>query len=78
MSGPTSQMTPLARAGERVNNHQVFQPTIEQADVLIEKAGQHALGMDYLQNGALDSVAATFRVHAFTVELARQRCRQAR
>lgn len=51
-----------------------FRPKNEDADALIKTASQHPLGLDYLKNGALDSIAATFGVHAFTIELARERC----
>ena len=44
-----------------------------QADVdwLIDAAGQHPLGVDYLLNGHLGTVAITFGCHAFTVVAAR-------
>ena len=41
------------------------------AEQLIEKARSHHLGTDFLRAGSLDAVAATFRVHAFTVDEAR-------
>jgi len=43
------------------------------ADVrdLIERADEHSLGRDFLLEGAQDSVAATFGVHAFVVDAAR-------
>jgi hypothetical protein len=43
------------------------------ADVewLIEAALRHPLGVDYLRNGHLGSVAITFGCHAFTVVAAR-------
>jgi hypothetical protein len=44
---------------------------IEAAKMLIERARRHPLGTKFLQDGALDSVAATFEVHAFTVDHAR-------
>ena len=46
-------------------------PSREDAQRLIEAARAHQLGTEYLQKGALDSVAATFKVHAFTVDHAR-------
>jgi len=38
---------------------------------LVEKAKAHPLGLDYLRQGHLGSVAATFETHAFTVLAAR-------
>lgn len=40
---------------------------------LIGRAERHPLGVTFLRDGSLDSVAATFGVHAFTVEAARAR-----
>ena len=44
-----------------------------QADVdwLLDAARRHPLGMDYLLNGHLGTVAITFGCHAFTVVAAR-------
>jgi hypothetical protein len=42
-------------------------------DALIASAQRHPLGLDFLLNGYLGSVAAEFRAHAFTVEAARER-----
>jgi hypothetical protein len=42
---------------------------------LIEKASSHPLGVAFLRDGYLGSVAATFRTHAFVVEAARLRLR---
>ncbi len=39
---------------------------------LIARADAHPLGRDFLLEGALDAVAATFAVHAFTVDRARE------
>lgn len=44
---------------------------------LIRRAVAHPLGVSYLLHGAPDSVAATFGVHAFAVDQARARLRQA-
>lgn len=44
-------------------------------DDLIERARTHSLGVEFLLNGYLASVAAEFDTHAFTVEAARQRLR---
>ncbi|MHC4108462.1 MAG: hypothetical protein ACYSTY_10300 [Planctomycetota bacterium] len=45
-----------------------YRPTAAEVDDL---AG-HPLGTDFLANGALDAVAATFGVHAFVVDAARE------
>ena len=42
-------------------------------DRLIAAAEAHPLGVAFLKNGFLGAVAATFGVHAFTVEEARRR-----
>jgi hypothetical protein len=44
-------------------------------DELIARARTHSLGVEFLLNGFLASVAAEFNTHAFTVEAARQRLR---
>ena len=49
-----------------------FQPCEDDVKALIAKAEGHELGTDFLATGALDSVAATFGVHAFVVDAARQ------
>ena len=48
--------------------------TIEDPDVraLIGEAKEHPLGTDFLVHGCLESVAATFGVHAFVVDKARE------
>jgi hypothetical protein len=43
---------------------------------LIERAKKHPLGVEFLAQGSLDSVAANFEAHAFTVEAARERLRE--
>jgi len=40
---------------------------------LIRRAEAHELGRTFLEKGALGAVAATFGVHAFLVDAARQR-----
>jgi hypothetical protein len=40
-------------------------------DDLLRRANEHPLGLDFLESGSLDAVAATFRVHAFVVDAAR-------
>jgi hypothetical protein len=47
-------------------------------DELIERARAHPLGTEFLEEGYLDSVAAGFQAHAFTVEAARERLKKAR
>jgi inosine-uridine nucleoside N-ribohydrolase len=42
-------------------------------DALIDRAKSHPLGTEFLSQGSLDSVAAAFQAHAFTVEAARER-----
>jgi hypothetical protein len=46
-------------------------PTQNEVFALIDRAKSHDLGIDFLINGALDSVAMTFGVHAFVVDAAR-------
>jgi hypothetical protein len=48
-----------------------YRPTRQEVDDLIRRASEHELGTEYLLQGALDSIAATFQVHAFVVEAAR-------
>ena len=47
-------------------------PKRAEVDALIEKASNHPLGTRFLTDGALDAVAATFNVHAFVVDAARE------
>ena len=47
-------------------------------DELIARARNHELGIEFLLDGFLASVAAEFGAHAFTVEAARQRLRTER
>lgn len=54
-----------------------FTPASAEVDALIERAGSHPLGVDFLRSGELASVAATFRTHAFTVVAARDRLLEA-
>lgn len=42
-------------------------------DALLAAARRHPLGLEFLADGFLGSVAAAFHVHAFTVEAARER-----
>ncbi len=49
-----------------------YKPESKEIADLISRATEHPLGVEFLRDGALDSVAATFSVHAFVVEQARQ------
>jgi hypothetical protein len=49
------------------------EPTPAEVDDLLRRAAEHPLGSDFLLDGALDAVAATFQVHAFVVDAARER-----
>jgi hypothetical protein len=44
-------------------------------EALIETARKHPLGLEFLLNGDLSAVAATFQAHAFTVDAAREHLR---
>ena len=46
-------------------------PTDTEIQCLIERAKSHDLGVEFLLNGSLDAVAATFGVHAFVIDAAR-------
>ena len=48
-------------------------PTETEIQDLIERAKSHDLGIEFLLNGSLDAVAATFNVHAFVIDAARDR-----
>lgn len=50
-----------------------YQPTSAEVGRLIEDAQRHPLGLQFLIEGELGSVAVTFGVHAFTVDAARRR-----
>jgi len=50
-----------------------YAPPPAEVDDLLRRAAAHPLGLGFLRRGALDAVAATFRVHAFTVDAARAR-----
>ena len=50
-----------------------YRPTDEEVDGLVRRASTHPQGSGFLINGAIDSVAATFGVHAFVVDEARRR-----
>jgi len=48
------------------------QPTEIQITKLMQQASDHPMGKNFLVEGSLDAVAATFGVHAFVVEAARE------
>ncbi len=48
-----------------------YRPSQAAVDDLISNAKNHELGLDFLRDGAVDAVAATFCVHAYTVHVAR-------
>jgi len=50
-----------------------FQPAPAEIDHLVRAARQHPLGLSYLMQGHLGTVAITFGCHAFTVVAARDR-----
>lgn len=50
-----------------------FEPAPTEIDGLIERATSHPMGTAFLLEGSLDAVAATFSVHAFVVDKARER-----
>ena len=50
----------------------IDRPSRAQVDALIQRASDHRLGTRFLIDGALDAVAATFNVHAFVVDAARE------
>ncbi len=49
-----------------------YQPTPKEVADLFRRAAVHPLGSDFLLNGSPDAVAATFGVHAFVVDAARE------
>ncbi|MBZ0268385.1 hypothetical protein K8I85_09540 [bacterium] len=60
-------------ASRNGNGAGVNAPVPEQVEALIRRADGHALGTEFLRHGALDAVAATFGVHAFVIDAARER-----
>ncbi len=50
-----------------------FTPSPADVDSLINRAGTHELGVDFLKTGSPDAVAAMFEVHAFVVDAAREK-----
>ncbi len=64
-------MIVLRRSAHRARPAAGYEPTAEEVDALIAAARRHPLGLDFLREGALDSVSAIFGVHAFVVDRAR-------
>ena len=62
-------------AGGPVRGEAPYVPTDRDVDSLIAHAEAHPLGVRFLVEGHLGSVATTFRTHAFTVDAARERLR---
>ncbi len=54
-----------------------YVPTPREVDDLIAAAARHPLGLAFLLEGELGSVAVTFQTHAFTVDAARERLKAA-
>ena len=52
-----------------------YQPTSSEIAQLMQQVTAHPLGKNFLIEGSLDSVAATFGVHAFVVDAARESLR---
>ena len=50
-----------------------YTPARAEVEALIRRADDHTLGTEFLRHGALDAVAATFGVHAFVIDAARER-----
>lgn len=46
-------------------------PSEKEIQHLIERAESHDLGIEFLVHGSLEAVAATFGVHAFVIDGAR-------
>lgn len=72
-SGGTSgdQGRHMAPWGASPPAHPQAQVGATEVSELIERADAHDLGRSFLLEGAQDSVAATFGVHAFVVDAAR-------
>ena len=64
---------PLRRPASTASAARRYRPSEADIARLIDRARSHPLGLDFLRDGALDAVSMTFRVHAFTVERAREK-----
>lgn len=49
-----------------------YKPTATEITKLMKQVADHPLGTKFLVEGSLDSVSATFGVHAFVVDAARE------
>jgi hypothetical protein len=68
---PDDHLTGTAFAGALPSHR----PRPDEVERVILEAAAHPLGVDFLRHGALDSVAAIFQAHAFTVHAAREELR---
>ena len=68
-----SRPSPLSFPSSTPQRYEPSKPEIEQ---LIAQAERHPLGLDFLANGALESVSAVFQTHAFVVDSAREYLRR--
>lgn len=62
---------PTTRSGPSGEARQ-HQPTRDEVEGLIARAREHPLGLEFLEFGALDAVAAIHGAHAFVVDAARE------
>ncbi len=62
----------MAPSSRRHLSRNGYSPPRQEVEMLIDRASKHALGTEFLREGAIDAVAAIFQVHAFTVERARR------
>jgi len=54
------------------------QTTHDEVERLIARAREHPLGLEFLESGALDAVAAIHGAHAFVVDAAREHLARAK
>ena len=62
----------MTKASSRCSLPKPYRPSPGEVDDLLRQAAGQPRGTDFLRTGALDSVAATFGVHAFVVDAARR------
>jgi hypothetical protein len=62
-----------SRYGVPIHGMPPYVPSEEEVDRLIARAKAHPLGVQFLVEGHLGSVAAMLEAHAFTVDAARER-----
>jgi len=70
---PPGALPWVARAGALMPDPLAYRPDDADVERLIEGARRHPLGLEFLREGELCCVAATFQAHAFTVDEARRR-----